>query len=64
MVLGPALSLQILPAAWQGSVARTLQRTDLSSSALVIWLILALIDVGLLVAAMTRFRRLRLILEN
>lgn len=63
LVLGPVFGLQLLPVMWKASVVKAFQSTDLSTIIPAVLLIVALINVGLLVAAMVRFRRSRLILE-
>jgi ABC-2 type transport system permease protein len=64
LVLGPTFGAQALPVEWKATIARALLGIDLVSIALIVALVIALIDAGLLVAAMLRFRRPRLILES
>jgi ABC-2 type transport system permease protein len=64
LVLGPTFGFQALPVEWKASIATTLLRMDLTMGVMVVALVIVLIDAGLLIAAMLRFRRPRLILES
>ena len=64
LVLGPTFGFQALPVESRAYIARALLRMDLVASALIVALVIVLIDACLLVAAMLRFRRPRLILES
>jgi len=63
LVLGPVLVMQVLPDEPKSELFRTLQDTDLAYVVLLVGVFLAVLDVALVAAAMTRFRRARLILD-
>ena len=64
LVLGPAFGAQALPVELKAYIVQTLLGMDLMMNALVVALVIVLIDACLLVAAMLRFRRPRLILVS
>lgn len=59
----PVFGIQALPTEWRTRLAQALAVADVSRIFLLVALVLVVLDVGLLVAAMARFQRARLILE-
>lgn len=63
LLFGPIFGAQALPVEWQARLARALMAADVTKIVLIVVLVLTALDIGLLVAAMARFRRVRLILD-
>lgn len=63
LVLAPVLVMQMLPDDSKSGLFRALASWNLTQVVLLAGAVLALLDVGLLAAAMARFRRARLILD-
>lgn len=59
----PLLSLSLIPVQLQTSLLRTAKNTNLTHVILIIFLVLAIADLGLLLIAIKRFKRSRLILD-
>lgn len=59
----PIFGIQALPEAWQDRLAEALMAMDVTRAILTVVAILAVVDTGLIAAAMLRFRRARLILD-
>lgn len=63
LLFAPWLGFQALPAEWKARLGEALMAADAAQIILLVTAILAVLDVGLLVAAMVRFQRARLILD-
>lgn len=63
LVFIPIFGLQALPAAWKARLPGLLAHTSPGQVLLIVMVALALLDLGLLAAAMARFQRARLILD-
>ncbi|MDI7275858.1 MAG: ABC transporter permease subunit [Anaerolineae bacterium] len=59
----PILAINLLPKSWQATIAQGLSTTDSTRALAVAMLVLVAVDVALVAAARTRFRRARLILD-
>ncbi len=57
----PVFGVNVLPLAWRKSLAESLMFADAAQTALVVMVTLLALDIGLLVAALARFKRARLI---
>ncbi|MDD5466658.1 MAG: ABC transporter permease subunit [Anaerolineales bacterium] len=60
----PVFGIQALPAEWKARLAQALATADVSRIILVVAIVLFVLDLGLLLAAMARFQRARLVLEK
>jgi ABC-2 type transport system permease protein len=59
----PVYGVQLLPDEWRAQIARTLAAGGATSLVLFIIVALTVVDISLIIAAMARFRRARLILN-
>jgi ABC-2 type transport system permease protein len=59
----PVFGVQALPSAWKRRLAETLAAADVTSVVLTAVVVLVMLNAGLLIAAMARFKRARLILS-
>ena len=59
----PAFGLSLLPSEWQESLVKSVTSANATQIFLIIVIVLVVLDVGLLLVAMARFQRSRLILD-
>jgi ABC-2 type transport system permease protein len=59
----PVFGVQALPVEWRARLARTLMAADVTKIVFIVIVVLTILDIGLLLAAMARFQRTRLILD-
>jgi len=59
----PIFGVQALPPEWKAYLAKTLMAADVTKIVLIVGAVLAVLDIGLLAAAMARFQRTQLILD-
>jgi ABC-2 type transport system permease protein len=59
----PVFGMQALPSAWKRRLVETLTAADVTSVVLTAVVVLVMLNAGLLIAAMARFKRARLILS-
>lgn len=60
----PVYGVKLLPAEWRAQIAGTLAAGGAARLVLVIIAALTVVDISLIIAAMTRFRRARLIIND
>ena len=59
----PIFGVQTLPPEWKAYLAEALMAADVTKIVLIVVAVLAVLDIGLLAAAMARFQRTQLILD-
>jgi len=63
LLVVPIFGTQALPVEWKARLFKTFMAMDITGLVVIAVVILAMLNVGLLAAAMTRFRRVQLILQ-